>query len=243
MRHTILALSATLALGSVASAAIRITEFIYSGAQGEFVELTNVGSLPVDLTGWKFADDRRALDPVTSPNGSGTRITTTNPFSLSGLGVVAPGESVLFTESTPDAFRAGWSLPASIKVLGDLGKTVVLSGSGTVADPEIREANGFNIGSADEINVYDAAGNLVDRLTYTDSPRAQRVSANTTPAAYGDNDYTQWFLAVEGDSLGSYRSAVLNNQFDVGNPGSAVIPEPASLSLLALGALALRRRA
>lgn len=35
-----------------AEAQIRITEFMYAGE--EFIELTNVGSTPVDFTGWSF---------------------------------------------------------------------------------------------------------------------------------------------------------------------------------------------
>jgi hypothetical protein len=71
---------------------IRITEWMYDGAGGEWVELTNVGGAPVDLTGWSYDDDSA----------------TVGVFSLSGFGVVQPGESVVFTEATVAAFRSAW---------------------------------------------------------------------------------------------------------------------------------------
>ena len=38
---------------------MRITEFMYSGTNGEFVEFTNVGNAALDLSGWSFDDDSR----------------------------------------------------------------------------------------------------------------------------------------------------------------------------------------
>lgn len=34
-----------------------ITEWMYSGIDGGFVEFTNVGSAAVDMTGWSFCDN------------------------------------------------------------------------------------------------------------------------------------------------------------------------------------------
>ncbi len=83
---------------------IRITEFAYSSTPGEFVELTNVGDAPADLTGWSFDDDS---------NQPGS-------FDLSGFGTVQAGESVIITEVSAAAFRTAWYLPTSVKVLGGL---------------------------------------------------------------------------------------------------------------------------
>ncbi|HZG38181.1 MAG TPA: lamin tail domain-containing protein, partial [Nodosilinea sp.] len=128
---------------------MQITEFMYQGANGEFVEFTNVGTAPVDLAGWSFDDDSR----------------TPGSFDLSAFGVVQPGESVILTEASEAAFRAAWGLDASFKVIGGL-------------------SGGNNLGRADEVNLYDASGNLVDRLTYGDqtfpgTPRTQNISAWT----------------------------------------------------------------
>ncbi len=189
-----------------AEAGIRITEWMYTGQNGEFVEFTNVGAAPVDMTGWSYDDDSRIP----------------GVFSLSGFGVVQPGESVIITESTAAAFRAAWNLPASVKVLGGVTN---------------------NLGRNDEINLFDGSNQLVDRLTYGDqnfpgSIRTQRVSGNpSTPAALGANDVYQWTLSAVGDTFGSYTST----GGDVGNPG-VYIPEPGALALLVVGVLAARRR-
>ncbi|MHA4807422.1 lamin tail domain-containing protein [Flavitalea flava] len=88
---------------SHANAQIRITEYMYSGANGEFVEFTNVGNSPVDMTGWSFDDATRNL----------------GVHYLTAFGVVQPGESVIVTETTPvSAFRAAWGLCAGVKITG-----------------------------------------------------------------------------------------------------------------------------
>jgi predicted extracellular nuclease len=146
--------------------------------------------------------------------------------SLSALGTVAAGESFIVAEPTAAAFRTAWNLSTAVKVLGE---------------------NTANLGRGDEMNIYDAASTLVDRLTYGDqviagSIRAQNASGNPkTLAALGANDALQWQLAATGDAFGSYAGVAGN----LGNPGSfALVPEPATLGLAALAgtAIALRSR-
>ncbi len=90
------------AAGIAAKADIRITEWAYQANGGEFIELTNTGAAPIDMTGWSFDDDSR-LPGV---------------LDLSSFGVVAPGESVIITEAGAADFRAAWGLAASVKVVG-----------------------------------------------------------------------------------------------------------------------------
>ena len=91
------------AAAAVPGAAIRITEFAYGGkvagaggTDGEYVELTNVGDAPQDLTGWTY--DNSAATAATG-------------LSLTGLGTVAPGESVIVTDLTAAEFgpTGAWS--------------------------------------------------------------------------------------------------------------------------------------
>ncbi len=88
---------------AAASAQVEITEFMYTGANGEYVELTNHGATPVDFTGWSFSDS----------------IQTPGSFDLSAFGMVAPGESVIITDDPSDAaFRTAWGLSGTVKVIG-----------------------------------------------------------------------------------------------------------------------------
>lgn len=86
---------------SLAQADVVITEWVYSGASGEFIEFTNVGAAPVDLTGWSYDDDSAIPGSV----------------DLSPLGIVDPGESVILTEIDAATFIAEWGL-AGVGVLG-----------------------------------------------------------------------------------------------------------------------------
>ncbi|MBK8270731.1 MAG: lamin tail domain-containing protein [Planctomycetes bacterium] len=84
-----------------ANAGIVITEWAYSAANGEYIELTNTGASAVDLTGWSYDDDGRVVGST----------------DLSTLGLVNPGQSVILTESTAAAFQTAWNL-TGVAVLG-----------------------------------------------------------------------------------------------------------------------------
>lgn len=73
----ILGLALVLIAGSTVRGQVRITEYMYQGINGEFVELTNTGGSAVDMTGW-------SLDDNTNTPGS---------FDLTAFGSVAAGES------------------------------------------------------------------------------------------------------------------------------------------------------
>ncbi len=147
---------------------------------------------------------------------------TPGQVSLSAFGIVQPGQSVILAESDEAAFRTEWSLAPSVVVIG---------------------SNADNLGRADEINLYDAASNLVDRLTYDDQnlggPRTQNASGITDPANYGANDVTRWVLSQSGTGL-----AYTSNGGFVGSPGLAAVPEPSAAVLAGLAGLlsGIRRR-
>ncbi|HVH36333.1 MAG TPA: DUF3616 domain-containing protein [Tahibacter sp.] len=162
---------------------LRITEYLYDSADGEFVEFTNVGDAPADLSGWSFDDDS---------NASGT-------IALGAFGTVQPGESVLLTDQTPAAFRTAWGLCAGVKVVG--GSTA-------------------GLGRADQINLYDAGGARIDRLTYDDvtivgSVRAKDRSAWVSGAGLGADQALAWTLSAAGDVENSTASAA----GAIGSPG------------------------
>jgi MYXO-CTERM domain-containing protein len=202
----IISILSVAAVAGAATANIRITEWMYAGGNGEFVEFTNTGASAIDMTGWSFDDDSRL------PGG----------FDLSGFGVVAAGQSVIIAETDAEVFRAAWGLSASVQILGGYTN---------------------NLGRNDEINLFDANGDLIDRLTYGDqafagSIRTQNISGNVLPSALGQNDVFGWVFSASGDIYGS----VLSAGGDLGNPG-VWVPAPGAMALLGLGALAgVRRR-
>jgi predicted extracellular nuclease len=194
-----------MAIGNSSQGAMQITEWAYQGNGGEYIEFTNTGASAIDMTGWSFDDDSQVP----------------GVFPLSAFGVVAPGESVVLTESTEAAFRTAWSLAPTIKVIGGLTA---------------------NLGRNDQINLFDGS-TLVDSLTYGDqnfpgSIRTQNISGNPiTLAALGTDNVFQWQLSSVGDAYGSYLSTL----GDIGNPGigTYVVPEPSTIALFVLGSLAL----
>jgi len=212
--------AAAAAIGAIAagaSAQIRITEWMYNDTP-EWVEFTNVGAAPIDMTGWSYDDDS-ALP---------------NQFDLSGFGVVQPGESVVITEGVAGDFRTAWGLSAAIKVLGGYTN---------------------NLGRADQINLFDNGGNLMDRLTYGDqvfvgSIRTQnRSGVPTTLAALGADNVFQWGFAdtVLGGGLYDLSGIAGANGFltntagQTGNPGYFV-PAPGAGVVMAGSLFALLRR-
>lgn len=204
---TVVCACALVASATAAFGQVRITEWMYGGLGGEFVELANVGGAPIDMTGWSYDDDSR----------------TPGSESLTAFGVVLPGQSVVFTEVTEAIFRAEWGIPASVPVIGGVSN---------------------NLGRNDEINIYDAAGTLADRLTFGDQTFPGTIRTNgrsgnpASPAALGANNPALWVLSANGDSYGS----LVSTKGDIGNPGVYAVPAPGVLSLLALAGLATRRR-
>lgn len=221
MKNT-LTLALALAAATPALAQVQITEWMYSGNSGEYIEFTNLGSTAIDFAGWVYDDDSRFASVAAGG------------FSLSGFGLVGALESVLITQDDATVFRANWGLSASTKVLGGYTN---------------------NIGRGDEINLFDAGGNLVDRLAYGDVAFPGTIRAQTaggTPvsiAALGPQTVMagNWVLSATTDVHGS----VLAASGDVGNPGQfilAAVPEPETYAMLLaglgiIGAIARRRRA
>lgn len=157
---------------------------------------------------------------------------TAGTVSLSAFGLVAPGESVILSEALASDFRANWGLSAAVKIIG--GNTV-------------------NLGRNDEINLYNALGALVDRLSYGDGNfpgtiRTQNISGNPNNLLVLDQDTvnTDWVLSSVGDAFGSYTS--LSGGF-IANPGQfalapAAVPLPAAFPMMlsALAAFSLGRK-
>jgi hypothetical protein len=140
-----------------------ITEFSRGGAAGEFIEITNTGPAPVDLTGWSF-DDASA---------------TPGAFSISALGTLAVGESGIISENAAATFRTAWGLSAAVKVVSP-------------NDQNLGNGDGLNIFNASNQLVdtltYPGSNAVIDGETWTTSPGFYGANsfANWSRSANGD---------------------------------------------------------
>ncbi len=169
---------------------LRITEWMYAGAAGEFVELTNLTDAPIDTAGYSIDDSNATADA----------------FPIGAFGIVAPGESVIVTDADATAFRTAWNLPASVKVIGGLG-SVASGGNNFGRNDQIHVYNGSDV-LIDRLFFGDQ--------TYPGTIRTQNRSGQTACANVGQNNVTQWALSAVGDIFGSI--AAIGG--DVGSPGA-----------------------
>ena len=164
---------------------LRVTEWMYSGVSGEFLELTNTSTAPIDLAGWSINDESAA------PGG----------FSISSVGVLQPGKSVVVTDAAPATFASAWSInTATTPVLG----------------PNLTAELGRN----DSIYVFNSSGGLVERLRYGDEDypgtiRTLGTSGHTCRESVGQDNVGEWFFAQAGDA---YQSRLCLTG-EVGSPG------------------------
>ena len=158
---------------------LRITEWMYTGVSGEFVEFTNTSTQAIDMTGWSMDDDHAIA----------------GAFNLSAFGVVQPGESVVVTDVVDTAFRSAWGLAAGVKVIGQLGVT---SGNNFGRSDRIHLFNAAG-GLEDRLFFGDQ--------TYPGSIRTQNRSGQAPCNSIGINDLPAWQLASVGDIHGSFAAS------------------------------------
>lgn len=96
-------LAASLAPTARAQEVVRITEYMYTGNSSEFIEFTNVGTIPVTMTGWSYSDEADVAGQV----------------DLSAFGVVLPGDSVLLIEGVAATFATDWGFDITTTVIID----------------------------------------------------------------------------------------------------------------------------
>lgn len=179
MKRSLHGLLAALLIASpaFASASIQVSEWMYDGKDGEFIEFTNIGHSAVDFAGWSFDDDSRVPGTV----------------SLSAFGVLGAGQSVILTESDAASFRSAWKLDASIGIIGgnttNLGRSDEINlydGSGTLVERFAYGDQKF----AGTLRTQNRSGN-----------------PSSLAALLPDSVDTQWTFAASGDVFGSYQSA------------------------------------
>jgi hypothetical protein len=182
-----LALSALLATGG-AQAQLAFTEAApwssgNSPVNADWFEITNFGSVAVDITGWKVDD---------SSNSFAASV------ALVGISLIAPGESVIFIEGAAAnaSFVPTWfgaAAPAGLQIGRYSGSGIGLSTGG------------------DALNLFTASGTLVTRVDFGSSPAAAPFASFdngaglsgvtlSTLSVVGVNGA---FLAAAGGEIGS----------------------------------------
>ena len=209
------------ALASPAGAAtpgqVVITEWMYNPTQSppkasEFVEVTNVGGAPVDMTTYSFDDDSR----------------TPGSFSLAALGSLAPGESGLIIETTAAAFRADWGLGASVKI-------AELNTNNLGRNDEINIFNGTTLADRLTYGDQNISGTIRTQGTSGVPTSCQALGANTVGAwvfSQSGVDGAKKSLSGDTGSPGASPLGTCGPVTIVGGDGSGSTvpcrPEPAS---------------
>lgn len=200
---------------------LRITEVMSSsgvGGTADWWEATNYGSSAVDVTGWKVDD---------------SSFTFGLSVALNGITSINAGESVAFLETNTLDSGTVATLISSFRTFW--------GGSGTSAQIGYYAGSGIGFSSAgDGVVMFDAVG------TET-TPRVTFGAATTGSSFYygydaaGDpttSPNTNAIVSTVGilDGQTTFASATTLPQ-NIGSPGTAaVVPEPSSAALLAIGA-------
>lgn len=172
-----------------------------SSLGADWFELTNTGAGALDITGWKVDD---------SSNSFGSAV------ALSGITSIAPGESVIFLESSSSLatqFKSLWfgaNAPAGLQVGNYSGSGIGLSTSG------------------DAVNIFNSGGALQASVTFG--------TASSGPLfATFDNG-----IGLNGTSVSLFSGEGVNGAFiaangpgEVGSPGA--IPEPSTWAMIGIG--------
>ncbi len=228
-----IALTTVSLLPHLAQAQLLITELNSNASEGDFWELTNFGSSPVNLfngtTPWTWSDDTPS-DP--------THIVTL-PLGLS----IGSGESmVILAGGNADAatFMSDWGITSSVQVIGDSGSP----GFGKNDAVYLYDDTGATIASflysAGDFTLSDGSPSLGGHAGVSAGGTASE-SAIWDPTS-GTTAATARYTFADGSHFGAYTAPTGDG---VGSPGSVnAVPEPAAWTLgsLGLAAFALQRR-
>lgn len=184
---------------------MRITEWMYSGNTGEYVEFTNLSNATVDMSGWSFDDDHAVP----------------GAFDLSGFGLVHPGESVILTEATTGGFRDAWGLSPGVDIVGELG---VNSGNNLARNDIIHlyDASGSLI---DRLSYGDQS--------HPGTIRTQYASGQACVDAIGQDEVHAWRKSAVDDAFGTV--AASSGDIGTPGSFSSTWARPEEVSNLRLG--------
>jgi hypothetical protein len=172
-----------------------------SPVAADWFEVTNNGFRSVDLTGWRMDDSSESFVAAQV---------------LTGVSSIAPGESVIFLETTNLAitrasFRNHWfgmSAPASLQIGGYSGLSIGLSSGG------------------DAVNLYDSSGIRRANVSFGSS-------STSAPFASFDNTAGLNVAAITLKSVPGVNMAftAANDANEVGSPGIATAGGPLDFAI------------
>jgi hypothetical protein len=155
-----IATAALAAVGSGANGALLITEVMSSAnSTGDWFEVTNFDSQPVDITGYKMDDNSFAL---------------VSAVSLNGVTAIPGGGIAVFIESAAPAtdiaaFRTYWGARATGIAIG------TYTGSGVSLSS-----------TADGVELFDATGAEVTRVSFAVATKGKTFGYDpVTPSTFG----------------------------------------------------------
>jgi uncharacterized protein YjiK len=182
------------AVETISAATVAITEVASwssstTSVAADWFEVTNYGTTALDITGWKVDDSSNLF---------------TAALPLTGITSIAPGQSVIFLETSATNaatiianFKSAWfgiNPPANLQVGSYTGASIGLSSSG------------------DAVNLFDANGNLKANVVF--GAATTNFSFNN---AAGLNNSTITLLSQIGVN-GAF--AAINDLPQIGSPGS-----------------------
>jgi hypothetical protein len=147
---------------------------------------------------------------------------TNSPGNFGSLTSIGAGQSVIIAEEDASGFISAWGL-SGVTVVG-LGGTIFQGLSGP---------------NGDSVIIYDNLGAVVASVTFGAAVQGSSFEwdSNGTSLATSIAGQNGAFVAsANGQTTGPGPGT------DIGSPGIAVVPEPSSLLLSGLGALALLTR-
>lgn len=169
----------------------------------DYWELTNFGATAVDLSGYSWHDSGRSAATAASvsllPSGSS----------------IAPGESVIFTEASPEVFRQWWGLDASVQVFqADAAQSGLGGDDGlSLFGPSGDEIFFFSY-AAGGFELEGGSGSLGGQAGLSAGGSDAFQAAIWVPSSGFD---APRYTAATGENFGSFTAAVGT---DLGSPGS-----------------------
>lgn len=179
-----------------------------SPVAADWFELTNVGTNPVDITGWKFDDSSNSF---------------ASAVILSGITSIGAGESVIFIEGATvnSQFRPTWfgaNPPTNLQIGNYTGSGVALSTSG------------------DAVNIYNSSGSLQANVVFGASPSGPFATFDNSALLNSATISLLSAVGVNGAFIAVNSSSEIGSPGRINAPTTPAAAAPGPLPLLGASA-------